>query len=93
VPQHFRGATVQLHYADQRPETVWIMDGGTHVYLREVDDVSNSRRARVRTLSSPTNATPPSTGLNGVEAMLRRSLRPNSSAEDGEEGGGVCVPF
>jgi transposase InsO family protein len=93
VPQHLRRTTIRLHYAVLRPQTVWIMDGNTQVFLRDVDDVANSRRARVRELRKSETTPPPATGINGVEAMLRRSLRPSSIDENGEEGGAVCVPF
>lgn len=66
------------------------------VFLREVDEVANSRRARVRD-AAPTEA-PRATGVNGVEAMLNRALRPGASMDrrtrstsDEEQGGAACV--
>ena len=96
LPQHLRRTQVRLCYAVLRPEIVWIMDGETQVFVTEVDAVANSRRARVRERPAIAAEAPAVTGINGVEALLRRSLRPepsSSSERHGEEGGATCVPF
>lgn len=97
VPQHLRGAKVTLHYAVMRPEIIWIEDGPARIALQDVDEVANSRRPRIRSKGTP----PPqqeSTGINGVEGMLDRALRPSSTTppapretgEGDENGGAVC---
>ncbi len=105
VPQHLRGCKVALHYAVMRPDVIWIEDGETRVVLRDVDEVANSRRVRVR--SKTTQLKPqerPSTGINGVEAMIERTLKVvraaaiesdvRDEANDTDENGGlVCNPF
>jgi len=105
VPQHFRGSTITLHYAVMRPDVVWIEDGETRVTLRDVDEVANSKRVRIR--SKPTRSSSqaqPSTGINGVEALIRRTLKAASAApietstaketsETDENGGFACNPF
>ena len=96
VPQHLRRQSVRLFYAVLQPGTIWIQDGDVQVFLREVDEIANSRRARVR--DAAPNDAPPSTGVNAVEAMLQRGLRPGASQDlrarsngDEEEGGPACV--
>jgi len=88
VPQHLRGRKVVLSYHVLRPDVLWIEEGGVHVPVREVDDVSNSRRARVAKIAPPASANP--TGLNAVEGALERLLHPPQE-DDGEEGGAACV--
>ena len=92
VPQHLRRGSVRLFYGVLRPEKVWIVDGDTQVFVREVDVVANSRRARVRE-ERATTTPPTNTGINGVEAQLRRALHPRPSDESSEEGDATCVPF
>jgi transposase InsO family protein len=78
TPPELRGRTVELHYNLFDPSQVWVMDGPTMVFLREVDPVANSRRARI--VSPPGVEAAPSrtrrTGLNAVEDTLQRVLRP-----------------
>jgi transposase InsO family protein len=85
VPQHLRRRTTRLHYEVLRPETVWIEDGGTRVFVREVDPVDNFRRARIRQERPVPDA--PKTGLNAVDAMLARALHPDfeRAREPGDE--------
>jgi transposase InsO family protein len=101
VPSHLRGHTVRLFYQVLRPEQLWMEDGGTHVPLREVDPVANSRRPRIHKSQPP--ETPRATGLNAVESALKRLLHPDASAParpsgggheagDLEEGGSPCAP-
>jgi hypothetical protein len=74
VPQHLRRTSVRLFYEVLRPETVWVLDGGTRVFVREVDPTENFRRARIRE-ERPAPAAP-KTGLNAVDALLARALHP-----------------
>lgn len=104
VPQHFRGSKVTLHYAVMRPEVIWVEDGGTRVMLRDVDPVANSRRPRIRPKPrSGAPGTTSSTGINAVEAMLKRTLKaegadrpadrpPHKSDDHDENGGAACKP-
>lgn len=96
VPQHLRRTKVRLCYGVLRPDVVWVMDGGTRVPVAEVDAVANSRRARVREGSAAPTSEPVATGINGVEELLRRSLRPLDDGDhkcNGEEECPTCVPF
>jgi len=95
VPQHLRRKTARLYYAVMEPDSVWVMDGDCQVPVREVDEVANSKRARIKTKPKGDGfqSDPPVTGVNGVEAFLRRKLgdgAAGSAAErDGDEQGGV----
>jgi transposase InsO family protein len=83
VPTHLRGETVFLHYSLLRPELIWIDDGVTRVFLKEVDPVSNSGRPRKKTENSP----PPrveKTGFNPVEDFLRRLLHPDQRDDEAQ---------
>jgi len=85
VPPHLRNRKVTLHYELLRPDSVWIVDGGAQVPLREVDPVANARRRRQP--AAPKAREPmPRTHLNPVEDLLGRALRPNNDNNDGEEG-------
>ena len=89
VPQHHRGQRVTLYYAVLRPGHFWIQDGEVRVPVREVDANSNSHRHRKSAL--PPGAMPsPSkpTGLNAVEGLLARRLRPSGTDE---KGGASCA--
>jgi len=85
VPPHLRRSRIKLHYKLLRPDIVWIEDGSTQVPLREVDPVANAKRSRKRVPGRPESPAP-RTGLNAVEAMLARRLRPRNDNNDGEEG-------
>jgi putative transposase len=95
VPQHLRRQTARLYYAVMEPDSVWVMDGAMQVPVREVDEVANSQRARIRTKpkSDGFQADPPVTGVNGVEAFLRRKLGHGAiggaAEHDEDEQGGV----
>ncbi|MCA9716412.1 MAG: transposase, partial [Myxococcales bacterium] len=96
VPQHLRRTKVTLCYAVLRPDSVWIVDGGTIVPLSEVDSVANSRRLRMRMAPVDPGAAPRATGINGVEALLRRTLHPDgrgtsTEAREDEQGGATCA--
>jgi len=84
TPPHLRGRSVELHYSLFDPRHVWVFDGSTQVFLREVDAVSNSTRSRSRPQSTNTSA-PKKTGLNPVEDAMQRLLRPGEAGDD-EEG-------
>ena len=75
VPPHLRRRRIKLHYKLLRPDSLWIEDGGTRVPLREVDPVANFRRSRDRS-PAKTESAKPRTGLNAVEDLLGRTLRP-----------------
>ena len=85
VPPHLRRSRIKLHYKLLRPDIVWIEDGGTQVPLREVDPVANAKRSRKQ---APGKSESPErrTGLNAVEDLLARRLRPRNDNNDGEEG-------
>ena len=90
VPPHLRRHRIKLHYKLLRPDSLWIEDGGTRVPLREVDPVANFRRSRDRS-PAKTESVKPRTGLNAVEDLLGRTLRPHASGNghddrDQEEG-------
>jgi transposase InsO family protein len=98
VPQHLRRKTARLYYAVMEPDSVWVMDRDTQIPVREVDEVANSKRARIRTKPKGEGfqVNPPVTGVNGVEAFLRRKLGEGAAGgdakRDGDEQGGVpCV--
>jgi transposase InsO family protein len=77
VPQHFRGRKVTLHYAVLHPGEFWIEEGGIRVPVRRVDAEANFHRRRALLPgTAPDDATPPSTGLNSVEDLLREQHRP-----------------
>jgi len=70
VPPALRRRKVQLHYSVLHPERPWIEDGDTRVPLRPVDPEKNAHRPRARDRKPP--ASPPTTGLNAVEAFLKK---------------------
>jgi len=75
VPPHLRRRKIKVHYKLLRPEVVWIEDGGVQVPLHEVDPVANAKRSRRR--AAPESKSPePRTGLNAIEDLLSRTLRP-----------------
>ena len=82
VPTHLRGETVTLGHSLLHPERMWVDDRGTRVPLREVDAVGNSTRARKKPGESAT-PTATKTGLNAVEAVLRRMTRGPAANEEG----------
>jgi len=97
VPAHLRRGKVTLYYEVLRPDTLWLEDGGVRVPVREVDAIGNSHRPRLRRTELPPKPPKP-TGLNAVEGILGRALRPkppaknddgNTNAKDdrGEKGG------
>ena len=90
VPQHLRRSKVRIYYGVMRPDVIWIEDRGVRVPLREVDAVSNSRRTRVSEKRPTPTEPPPTTGINGVEALLERSIHPDMNDDDAAEGGAVC---
>lgn len=75
VPPHLRRQTVVICYCVLRPEVLWIEEGGVRVFLQEVDAEGNARRPRPRPKPGLPPA-PPSTGLDSVEDLLKRLLRP-----------------
>ena len=90
VPPHLRRRKVRIRYSLLRPELMWIEDGGTQCFLREVDPVENSRRSRVPARPEPKAPLAKPTGLHPVEDLLGRQLRPFDRNAD-EEGGAVCA--
>ncbi len=86
VPPHLRGRSVQIHFNLLDPGRLWILDGPTQVFLREVDAVANSRRSRARPKKPSGARSPRKTGLNTVEDTLRRVLRPGPRRDDDDEG-------
>lgn len=80
VPTHLRGRKVQLHYSLLAPGQLWFQDGSTRVPLREVDSEANASRPRTGKKESSPPAEP--TGLNPVEALLRRLTRPLERRDD-----------
>jgi putative transposase len=85
TPPHLRGRKVKLHYSLLDAGCVWILDGATQVFLREVDPVDNSARPRPRA-GKPGTPAPKTTGLNPVEDAMQRLLRPDQRRDDdGEE--------
>jgi transposase InsO family protein len=83
VPTHLRRERVVLHYSLLRPELIWIEDGGTRVFLREVNAAENFHRPRAQ--SAPPLPPPrESTGLNPVESLLRRLFHPDPGKDGGE---------
>ena len=94
VPPHLRGRKVTLRYKLLRPTTVWIEDGGTQVVLREVDCVANATRARRPAASKRPTEPRPRTGLNAIEGLLGRALRPDPDDDDrsdNDQGGTACA--
>ena len=85
VPPHLRRSRIKLHYKLLRPDIIWIEDGSTQVPLREVDPVANATRSR-KQAPSKSESPEPRTGLNAVEDLLARRLRPRNDNNDGEEG-------
>lgn len=81
VPTHLRGETVTLGHSLLHPERLWVDDRGTRVPLREVDAVGNATRAR-RKADSPAPSAK-KTGLNAVEAVLRRMTRRPDAGKEG----------
>ena len=75
VPTHLRGRTVRIGYSLLTPERLFIEDGSTRIPLREVDPGSNARRSRDAG-PPPLESPPTKTGLNAVEDMLKRFIRP-----------------
>lgn len=93
VPSHLRRRRITLRYKLLRPESVWIEDGGVHVLLREVDAVANASRSR-RPLAPESKLWTPRTGLNAVEGLIGRTLRPGDNNKDNDDdlmGGVACV--
>ncbi len=90
VPPHLRRRRITLRYKLLRPDSVWIEDGGTQVPLREVDPVANASRSRKRT-ATRSESPGPRTGLNAIEDLLGRTLRP-SDGNDKDNGRGEGSP-
>lgn len=91
VLPHLRGRSVRIHFSLLDPGRMWILDGATRIFLREVDAVANSRRPRPRPKKPASAPSPRKTGLNPVEDTLRRVLRPGSRRDDHDDGEGeVC---
>ena len=87
VPQHFRSRKVTLYYAVLKPGAFWIVDGGVRVPVEEVNAESNfSRRREAPIASAPDDAPAPSTGMNAIEDMIRRRLRPSENDVDDRQG-------
>jgi len=82
VPPHLRGETVTLGHSLLHPERLWVDDRGARVPLREVDAVGNATRARRRAGEAVTPPAP-RTGLNAVEAVLRRMTRRPDAGREG----------
>ncbi len=76
VPTHMRREKVTISYHLLAPERLWIDDRETRVYLREVDEVGNSERARPKPNSKKRRTKARKTGLNAPEAFLRRMTKP-----------------
>lgn len=77
VPQHFRGRRVTLNYQVLKPRRYWIEDGDAHVPVEKVDAEANfSRRREAPIASTPSKSTVHRTGMNAVEDMIQRTLRP-----------------
>ena len=91
VPSHLRRSKVTLHYKLLRPDCIWIEDRGAIVPLREVDAVANSKRSRRQTAPKKTEPDHPRTGLNSIEDLLDRTLRPSDSVDDDGEEGSSCA--
>ena len=86
VPSHLRRCRITLRYKLLRPDSLWIDDGGTQVPLREVDPIANLRRSRERS-PQKTESPKPRTGLNGIEDLLGRTLRPRGNGNDDRDQG------
>lgn len=83
VPSHLRGRTVKIHYSLLRRDHLWIDDGDTRVFIREVDAQANAKRPRPRA-SNGGDPQRPATGLNPVEDLLRRITRPQKGKEEND---------
>lgn len=85
VPAHLRGDTVTIGHSLLHPERLWVDDKGVRVPLREVDAVGNATRARIRAVNDPARPREPKkkTGLNAVEAVLRRMTRRPGADREG----------
>lgn len=85
VPTHLRRQKVTIHYSLLRPELLWIEDGDTRIFLKEVDPKGNFHRSRntgKKTGSAPPQVTP----YNPVEDFIDRLLHPDKDNKDnGEE--------
>jgi transposase InsO family protein len=83
VPTHLRREKIVLHHSLLRPELIWIEDGPTRVFLREVNAVANSRRPRKQE-APPLPPPVKKTGLNPVENLLRRLFHPEQGGGEGQ---------
>lgn len=88
VPTHLRREKVTISRHLLRPERLWLDDKGSRIYLREVDEVGNSERARPKPNSQKRRAEGPKTGLNAPEAFLRRMAKPTQKGRDQGQGKG-----
>ncbi|MGH7859348.1 MAG: DDE-type integrase/transposase/recombinase, partial [Candidatus Binatia bacterium] len=81
VPTHLRGRTVKIGYGLLAPECLFVVDGSTRLPLREVDPEANARRSRQGAAPAP-EVPAKKTGLNPVEAVLDKVVRPNIQKEN-----------
>jgi len=84
VPQHLRGKDVTFHYSLLRPEILWIEEGETQVFLREVDPQANFYSPRIQP-KAPKPQDPPATGLNSVEDLMDSLFHPKEGKPEEEE--------
>jgi len=73
VPPALRDRKVKIRYSVLHPDRLWIDDAGTRVPLRIVDPEGNARRRRPQAPNHPP-ASAPETGLNAVEAFLKKMI-------------------